>query len=74
MKEGRHIKIKQVLLLLHFGTWRILRLLFSLDLVLFSVWRITLLICQCPFEDISLLIRDFYLRPIGHRHLQIVTC
>ena len=29
MKEGRRIKIKQVLPLLEFGTWRILKLLFS---------------------------------------------
>ena len=55
MKEGRRIKIKQVLPLLQFGTWRILWLLFSLDLVLFSIWHTTLPICQGPFVDIPLL-------------------
>ena len=33
MKEVNHIKIKQVLPLLHFGNWIILSLLYYLDLV-----------------------------------------
>ena len=61
MKEGRHIKIKQVLPLLHFGTWRMLRSLFSLDLVLFSISHTTLPVCQGPFEVIPLLNRYFLL-------------
>ena len=55
MKEGRRTKIEQVLPLLQIGTWRILRPLFSLDLVLFSIWHTTLPVCQGPVVDILLL-------------------
>ena len=74
MKVGRRIKTKKVLPLLQLGTWRILGLLFSLDLVLFSIWHTTLPVCQGPIVDILLLNQYFYSRPIGQRHLQIATC
>ena len=73
-KGVRHIKIKQVLPLLQIGTWRILWLLFSLDLVLFSIWHTTLPVCLGPFANTLLLNQCFYSQPIGRCHLQIATC
>ena len=63
MKEGRHIKIKQVLPLLQFGTSRILWLLFFLDSVLFFIWKTTLPVCQGPSADILLLNSYLYSWP-----------
>ena len=62
MKGGRRTTIKQALPLLQIRTWRILWLLFSLDLVLFSIWHTTLPVCQGPVVDIPLLNRYFYSR------------
>ena len=64
----------QVLPLLQIGTWRILWLLFSLDLVLFSIWHTTLPVCQGHSADIPLLNQHLMHAFIIHFILASFTC
>ena len=72
-KGGRSTKIKLVLPLLQIGTWRILWLWVSLDLVLFSIWHTTLPVCQGPVVDIPLLNRYFYSRPASSANCDLLV-
>ena len=64
-KVGRPIKIKQVLPYCSLGPGEYYDFGLFLDLILFSVWHITLTVCQGPSADILLLNQYFFSWPIG---------